>query len=110
MLDYPLALLWRMTLPAARALRGWFDENVPDGKDDYDYADRMLDMFVSEVKWGEVGNAAVSNYLAILEDAGCVMDDARLSEFLRLLTDFVNSQPIWPNNGWAPDELLRRYK
>lgn len=110
MLDYPVASLWRVAQPGAQALRAWFDENVPDGSDDYGYADSMVLKFVNEVKWGVIGADAITNYLGILEDAGSTIDEAHLQSFLNVLTEFMNSQPIWPNNGWAPNELIRRIK
>ena len=105
MLAYPLAFLWRETLPAARAMRNWLDENVPDGDDDYWFANRVVRAMLVEAKRGNVSTETPVNYLELLADEGLKLDEAHIQPFLEKLMAFLNSQPIWTNNGWAPSEM-----
>ena len=105
MLQSPHVALWRQQLPAAVALRDWLEANAPSGSDDQDFADRVMMEFGFEVKWGDVSDATLPRYIDILVDNVMALDDARTQAFLGLLVDYVNTQPIWPNNGWSPAEL-----
>ena len=105
LLTYKLCLLWRATLPAARALRNWFDENVPDNKDDYTFADPLVMNFLDKAREGGIGAKVLRDYIEILERAGMMLDEAHAKPFFNLLKELVNTQPIWTNNGWPPNEL-----
>ena len=105
MLQLPHVVLWRQQLPAAVALHEWLEANAPSGSDAQDFAARVMMEFGFEVKWGDVSDATLPRYIDILIDNVMALDETRTQAFLGLLVDYVNTQPIWPNNGWSPAEV-----
>ena len=92
---------WLVKQPPSIALRDFFDDNVPDGQDDYLYADDLVfeiaNMVLRDYQIGEI--------LKYLNEMGYEPDEARLNQMLPLLMEVCNSLPHWFNNGWAPFEL-----
>ena len=92
------------TLPAVVQLRDFYDAHVPDGEDDYTFADRAVDGLVMHAI--EVGN--VDAYLDTLEDGGwfkCAEDETLLP---RLVENAYGALPSWDFNGWSPQEVLEK--
>ena len=99
---------WKMRQPCVEKLRRFLDSNVPDGEDDYYYADNVIRDVLEEAKWGSVDADALQRYLAIMEKHRFVPDDDHVQPLLDCLMAVVNGLPVWPNNGWAPLELMTK--
>ena len=98
---------WKMRQPCARALIAFLDANVPDVRDDYYFAEKVFEDLEEEFQWGAL-QGAVERYFAILEDNDFIPKESQMQEVLNLLMACANGLPVWPNNGWAPNELLER--
>ena len=108
MLECPIPALWREELPAARELRNWLDGHVPDGSDEYRFADRMVSELCDEARWGSGDASSPALYQDILADEGLVLGEEDAGALLDCLTAFLDEQPTWPNNGWSFGELAQR--
>ena len=90
--------------PSVIGLRNYLDAHVPDGEDDYRYADRMVEQVVaSSIEVGEV-----HDMMAIADAAGlmsCTNDPDRLQS---LLTNVFSAMPSWDSNGWSMRELYEK--
>ncbi|MDB1805699.1 SEC-C metal-binding domain-containing protein [Eggerthella lenta] len=85
-------------------LRNFLDARVPDGEDDFFFADRVVEALVM----GAMEGAGIQDLFAYVRELGldaCCEDDERLP---KLITNVYNSLPSWENNGWSPQELLER--
>lgn len=98
----------RATTPASLALRDYLDANVPDGQDDYFFADKVIDELIDYFAVGMHGTECFNVFLEILEDNGYVPDKAHLTHLMELATNMINSMPTQANNGWSPHELMSR--
>ena len=96
---------WKSSLPAVRAMRSYLDEHVPDGKDDYFFAEDVTAELVSAMSFGVAGTKSVDIYYSILEDYGLRLNEAHFMKVVDLLMNMSNAIPVWTNNGWAPNEL-----
>lgn len=96
---------WKENLPATRALRDYLDSHVPDGQDDYLFADGVIEDLITFMSFGMTSAQTVRIYFEILEDHGFVPDEAHMKKLLDLLMNMANAMPTWANNGWAPNEL-----
>lgn len=92
---------WKAGLPAAVNLRNWLDAHVPDGEEDYFFADDCVDELIDA--------QADSVRPTDLIDAANDMDLFTLSEdpegLVGRLMAFDNAMPRWDNNGWSADAL-----
>lgn len=96
-------------LPSHRALQAFLDAHVPNGKDDYLFADKILEDLYSMVNYGAGPEALVKH----MQDQGLVLaSTAESGQLLMLLSLLVNDLPRWENNGWSAKELeeLRNQK
>ena len=85
-------------------LRKFLDERIPDGQDDYTFADLAAQEFALTAI--EAGN--LEELYRLSEDLGltnCSADETRLP---RLATNVFNAMPSWENNGWSPQELYEQ--
>ncbi len=97
---FPLLL----QLPAVKQLRDFYDAHVPDGEDDYLYADRMVEELICFSFDG--GN--IDYYLEEVQAQGrndCAEDPELL---LRLIENAWSAFPSWELNGWSSQELVER--
>ena len=93
---------WALTLPSARAFVQFLNENIPDGEDDYLFAD---DVFSEIVMYAPMGIEATF-LVQMLADRGLDFDDMRhMNVMLGKLFNLINDLPCWPNNGWSPSSL-----
>jgi hypothetical protein len=85
-------------------LRRFIDERIPDGEDDYTFADRAAQEFVlTSIEAGSLDELyRLSEDLGI---TGCCADETKLP---RLATNVFNAMPSWENNGWSPQELYEQ--
>lgn len=93
-----------LDLPPLRQLRDFYDAHVPDGEDDYVYADRMTEELVCFSFDG--GN--IDYYLGELQAQGrngCA-EDADL--LLRFVENAWSALPSWELNGWSSQELVEQ--
>ena len=90
--------------PSVVALTRFFDERVPDGEDDYLFADRVVEEIVSSaIEVGEIHD--VYNFV---KEAGlefCCADADRLP---MLVSNVFSSVPSWDSNGWSPKEIYEQ--
>ena len=89
-------------LPAVVQLRDFYDAHVPDGEDDFTFADRAVEDLVTHAI--DLGN--VDAYLDAVERVGwnnCAEDSTLLS---RLIENAYGALPSWEFNGWSPQEVL----
>ena len=90
--------------PNAIRLRSYLDERIPDGEDDYTFAEGVVEQLVYSAI--ETGN--LQDMFAYAMDLGlseCSQDEQRLPT---LITNLYNAMPSWENNGWSPQELYER--
>ena len=91
-------LSWACGIPEAIAVRRWLDGHVPDGENDYEYADGMLRLLV--------GCREFAPHPCGLLDLACskglfshTFDTHELRE---LLVALEGALPSWRLNGWTP--------
>ena len=92
-------------LPSYLALRSFLDGHVPDGEDDYFFANRVLaelvDMVRDECEPGEI--------VGSMQEWGIGFDsEAQVNKVLELMMNLANDIPIRSNNGWSPNQMLQR--
>ena len=93
---------WASALPSARAFEQFLNENVPDGENDYTFADALMEEILTNGSAG-VDVTALVQYLA---DRGLGFEDLRhMDKMLGLLFALINDLPRWDNNGWPPAAL-----
>ena len=100
---------WRERRPAVRALRNYLDAHVPDGADDYYFADKVIEDLIEYMQAGFVSGDSIRDYFSILEANGFVPDEAHVRKLIDLFMNMSNAMPNWMNNGWAPMELHEAY-
>lgn len=90
--------------PNVVRLRDYLDAHVPDGADDFTFADHAASEFaLAAVESGSL--EALYSYASDLGLDGCIADDPR---FALLVTNLYNAMPSWENNGWSPQELYEQ--
>jgi hypothetical protein len=90
--------------PAVVQLRDFLDAHVPDGEDDYLYADRVVDDLILH----SIDSGDAMAFLDEAEQAGlgeCAEDTGLLP---RLLENAYGALPSWEFNGWSPQEVMER--
>lgn len=94
-------LTWAGMRPAVVAMRDYLDAHVPDGEDDYTYADNMVNDLIIMCT-SEYSMQSISQYLSgKLALAGI----DQLNKVMELFSNMSNALPKWGNNGWSPNEL-----
>ena len=90
--------------PNVVRLRSFLDERVPDGQEDYAFADQVVEQMV----YSAIESGDLQDMFAVAMEAGlteCCEDEQRLPT---LITNVYNAMPSWENNGWSPQELYER--
>ena len=85
-------------------LRNFLDERIPDGQDDYTFADLAVQEFVLT----SIESGSLEELYRLAQDLGieaCTTDEGHL---VRLITNVFNAMPSWENNGWSPQELYEQ--
>ena len=86
------------------ALRAFFDEHVPDGQDDYLFADRVVEEIVTSAI--EVGD--IHDVYTFVHDSGiefCCEDPDRLP---MLVSGVFSAMPSWDSFGYSPIEIFEQ--
>lgn len=98
------ALDWMMDTPEYRALMCFLDAHVPDGADDYLYAEKVVEKVFDDARL--VYEYFIEDAMEIMEERGYVpTDDEDRATVVRLLEDFYLAAPKWQLNGWALAEM-----
>lgn len=87
-----------------RALRHFLDGMVPDGENDYYFAERVVD----DLLFASVRSGLIDSMLGVLDRYGFPQDSPATVKMVRLVTNLYNSLPSWENNGWSPIEQTER--
>lgn len=87
-----------------RALRAYLDERVPDGADDYAYADWVAEGLVQSAI--EIGD--MEDMLDICDDVGATAASSGSQRLYTLVSNVYSVMPSWENNGWSAVELLEK--
>ncbi|MGI6755031.1 MAG: hypothetical protein ACOX4F_03310 [Atopobiaceae bacterium] len=91
---------WSLAQPPMIELRRYLDNHVPDGEDDYSYADEILGyvleclhvcMSAEDIVWE-------------LYDRGVCPDQLSFDALEWLIAQVVDGMPNWACNGWSPKE------
>lgn len=92
---------WKKAQPQARALRAYLDEHVPDGENDYVFADRTID----ELLFSLAATPDIDMAGEVLCEAGLapfVVGDPLLADLVR---SFADGLSCWDLNGWSRSEV-----
>lgn len=95
---------WKCSLPAAKALRDYFDYHVPDGADDYKFADETVATIMKLVAFG-FDIDVLWTIFEQLDNLGYIPPKNQMNTVVGLIMNLFNGTPQWPTNGWAPFEL-----
>lgn len=90
--------------PAAVAVRDYIDEHMPDGQDDFFYAESVVEEIVMLMI--ESGHSEAP--LEYVRELGLLEGDSNRSKLPQLIEMLYNNVPSWENNGWSPRELTER--
>lgn len=99
---------WIYGLPATEKLHSYLDEHVPDGEDDYSFADGAIEDLVPLMQLGIRSADSFRGYMDALSDWGFIPNEGMVQTVIGLLMNMANSIPVWSNNGWPPQELFER--
>jgi uncharacterized protein YecA (UPF0149 family) len=97
---------WKMQQGSARAFCQYLDAHVPAVRDDFFFADKVMEELIDSAKWGILDKGAQTLF-DILEANDFIPEASQIQNVLDLYQNLCNSLPIWPNNGWSPNELLQ---
>lgn len=95
---------WKLRQGPAFAFTQYLDAHVPAAAEDYYFADKVMEDLINDVKWG-VANQAAQRLFDVLDRNGFMPETEQIQDILDLWSNLSNGLPIWPNNGWAPNEL-----
>ena len=95
---------WERALPQAVSLRTWLDAHVPEGENDYLFADDVIDQLIeahdlSDDPQAMIREAAELDLLTLSDDHQAILG--------RLMA-LANALPCWGNNGWSPMAVYER--
>ena len=103
MLEAQNLVEWRCARPAAQAFTAYLDCNVPNMRDDYFFADKVVEELLSACMWG-IGENETGVLFDVLENNDFVARPDQVQDLLDLWVDLRDEQPTWLCNGWAPGE------
>ena len=86
------------------ALVAYLDKHVPDGADDYVYAEDVTDDFVLATQRSLRG-ARVDGLIENLQQYYGVASRQQLRTVRQLATELAADVPMWANSGWSENEL-----
>lgn len=94
----------RLSIPSVKTLRDFFDGHVPEGQNEFFFADRLMEQIIDMTRV----ECPIEGYLDYLEDEGLTLGTGKANQMLTLLSNAINDMPHWANNGWSPTELLEQ--
>ncbi len=93
---------WAESLPTGRTLLQFLNENIPDGKNDLLFADKVFEGVVVATCNG-VQPAKIIEWVA---EQGVGFSDMRHeNKLVGYVMNLYNDLPRWDNNGWPPAAL-----
>lgn len=98
------ALEWQEQIPEARNLRSWLNAHVPDGENDYVYADDVIDQLLMARNESDDPNhlLKMANELRLFT----LTNDTQA--IVGRIMALWNALPSWRNNGWSPRAVFER--
>lgn len=90
--------------PEAVALRRFLDGTVPDGENDYLFADCAVEDFVRAIS----STGSLGSSLRMLKQYGYPHGEPSTVKFIRLLINLYKAFPTWDDNGWSIRERTER--
>lgn len=97
---------WRLAQPGTLRMREYLDAHVPDGEDDFFFAENIIEG-IMEIE--TEGSSMPRDIIEYLSECGVFPDDERaMQELLNHAMNMVNDLPIWENNGCSPREVMER--
>jgi hypothetical protein len=105
MLEFGSVFDWKQVQPPALAMQAYLDEHVPDDADDFFYAEAVMESLLYEQMLG-ISKGSIDYFFKALEERGFVPDECQVQTLLNLWQNLCNGLPIWPNNGWSPNEVM----
>ncbi|MDO4796978.1 MAG: hypothetical protein Q4A01_03050 [Coriobacteriales bacterium] len=90
-----------LRISQVQALVAFFDKNVPDGYDDYRFADDAMAAIVRCCRM--MGD--LEGIFSTLRAYGFVPTQEQLDKMLDPLKDFLDAIPMWTHNGWTPQNV-----
>ena len=85
-------------------LRAYLDARVPDGADDYTFADWAVETIVM----ASIESGSLQEVFAYAADLGLERFTGEGERLPLLITNVFNAMPSWENNGWSPQELYEQ--
>lgn len=97
------AFEWKMSLPATVPFRNYLDAHVPDGDNDYSYAEKIIEgiLFEDGPLFENIDGAEYINRL------GLAYDDESFDMAYGLWRGMMASLPCWETHGWSYVEFLK---
>lgn len=96
-----------MNYPQLQALRSFVDAHVPDGEDDYEFADVFVRSVVASVVLMAESYNDTMDLIRLYQMEHC--DGTEYSDTLgRLVTNAYNELPRWELNGWSLEQCTER--
>jgi hypothetical protein len=86
---------------STRDLIAYLDAHVPDGCDDYFFAENFVESVIDEAR----DFCDIGFLMDRFREDEFVPTEAQLNHLLELILAMVNDVPKWTNNGWSPNEL-----
>ena len=97
---------WKLKQPPVWAFCQFLDAHVPDVRDDYYFADRVIEELLEDAKWG-IADTGAQRCFAVLEQNDFIPEADEIQTVLDLWMNLLNGLPVWPNNGWSPNDLMQ---
>jgi hypothetical protein len=91
---------WALKQPPMVQLRSYLDAHVPDGEDDYTYAN---DVMGHVLEYLHLGLGPTEVVWEVFDRGGCT-DATSLSAVEWLAQQVADQMPSWEFNGWSPRE------
>ena len=85
-------------------LKAYLDAHVPDGENDYTFADRVAE----DVVLSCIESGSLPQMFSYVVNLGLGVLSEESEKLPMLLTNVFNSMPSWENNGWSPQELYEQ--
>lgn len=94
---------WIVDQPGMRELMHYLDAHVPDGENDFTYADRVLDSVLECLRNGY----SLAQIMRELSDMRVYVDERSYAAVSWLVRRAIDGLPSWECNGWSPAEARR---
>ena len=110
-MDETSLFYWLLKRESARLLREWLDAHVPDGENDFAFAERVMEELYDSACMHTPPTEQVHIVLDRYREVDFSGEDEMMDFFEELLavyTRFVNDIPLWYDHGYSAFELHER--